>query len=73
MAATAADALVRVYSGALVSASAPSRSLRLTQCVPSHSGGLLPRTCPAPEGGESLDMSALVPAQKTSLEYITFL
>ncbi|KAJ1191555.1 hypothetical protein NDU88_000871 [Pleurodeles waltl] len=33
MAATAADALVRVYSGALVSASAPSRSLRLTQCV----------------------------------------
>ncbi|KAJ1104114.1 hypothetical protein NDU88_001529 [Pleurodeles waltl] len=33
----AADALVRVYSGALVSASAPSRSLRLTQCIPSHS------------------------------------
>ncbi|KAJ1087378.1 hypothetical protein NDU88_000554 [Pleurodeles waltl] len=32
-AATAADALVRVYSGVLVSASAPSRSLRLTQCV----------------------------------------
>ncbi|KAJ1166845.1 hypothetical protein NDU88_007241 [Pleurodeles waltl] len=29
----AADALVRVYSGALVSASAPSRSLRLTQCL----------------------------------------
>ncbi|KAJ1147954.1 hypothetical protein NDU88_000795 [Pleurodeles waltl] len=33
MAATAADALVRVYSSTLVSASALSRSLRLTQCV----------------------------------------
>ncbi|KAJ1186778.1 hypothetical protein NDU88_003559 [Pleurodeles waltl] len=36
MAATAADALVCVYSGALVSTSALSSSLRLTQSAPSY-------------------------------------
>ncbi|KAJ1081260.1 hypothetical protein NDU88_001443 [Pleurodeles waltl] len=52
MAATAVDALVRVYSGALVTASAPSRSLRLTQCVtlslPSQPFHVFSNVCSAP-------------------------